>query len=56
MKIIPCAEALLAAIEAERLASFKVWGRVAECARSAQVKAEADFFSKRLAYHSGSIH
>jgi hypothetical protein len=55
-KILPCAEALQAAIEADRLAAWKETGRVADNARKAAERASSDFFKLRLEYHLGSIH
>lgn len=55
-KVLPCAEALQAALEAERLAAWKETGRDAEYARKAAERASSDFWVKRMAYHQVSIH
>jgi hypothetical protein len=55
-KVLPCAEALQAAIEAERLAEWDETGRNADHYRKVAERATADFLVKRLAHHRVSIH
>jgi hypothetical protein len=55
-KVLPCAEALQAAIEAERLAEWDETGRNADHYRKVAERATADFWVKRIEYHKGSIH
>lgn len=55
-RMLPCAEALQAAQEAENLAAWKETGRVANIARKAAERATAAAMLARLDYHKVSIH